>query len=69
MTDLNCSKCASTGWYKYDRDHSTVCDKCCKHDKGWWELSEHYYGYEKGANNNCCKAGCGTMERDLKVQK
>lgn len=55
-----CPKCAGTGW-----NQATICAACCKHDQGWWELTEDYYGYEKGEDNRCCLAGCGTMYRDL----
>jgi hypothetical protein len=61
-----CKVCKDTGWYAYDENHSKVCDACCKHDQGWWELTEGYMGYKKGMDNACCRAGCGTMRRDLK---
>ncbi len=60
-----CKKCNGTGSYMYDHNHSQVCDACCPHDQGWWELSECYVGYVEGLDNFCCKAGCGTMRRDL----
>lgn len=55
-SNKECPKCGGTGWYPYDHNHSTVCEKCCKHDKGYWLLEEHY-----GKDNGrwCCKAGCG----------
>lgn len=66
---MTCKKCNGTGWYCYDPDpvypHSTICDVCCTHSQGWWELTEHYVGYKEGEDNRCCKAGCGTMRRDL----
>lgn len=52
-----CPKCNNTGWYKYDHNHSTVCNLCCKHDKGWWILSA-CHGKEN-AGKWCCGAGCG----------
>lgn len=64
-----CPKCNGTGWRQYDHNHRAVCDACCKHDKGWWELTEQYYRYEIGKDNRCCKAGCGTMFRDLKTNE
>lgn len=64
-----CKKCNGTGWYLYDEHHSTVCEQCCPHDKGWWEVTEHYTGYLEGADNRCCRAGCGTMYRDLKKEE
>lgn len=52
----DCPKCQGSGSYMYDHNHGTICDLCCKHDRGWWKLEEHY-----GANNGkwCCRAGCG----------
>ena len=70
MSEL-CKKCNGTGWYQYTTrgtPHSKVCEACCKHDKGWWELTEHYQGYIEGTDNRCCNAGCGTMYRDLVKQ-
>ena len=54
----NCLKCKGTGQYMYDHNHGTICDLCCKHDKGRWHLQEHY-----GAKNGkwCCLAGCGML--------
>jgi len=63
-----CPKCGGTGWYSYDHNHTAVCNKCCKHDKGWWELTSGYAGYMDGEDNACCSAGCGTMRRDLEVK-
>ena len=62
---MTCPKCNDTGWVQYDHNHASKCDACCKHEDGWFELTEHYAGYVKGADNRCCKAGCGTMFRDL----
>ena len=63
-----CQKCNGTGWYKYDHDHSTICNQCCLHNKGWWNLTKEFHGshYIDGEDNACCKAGCGTMRRDTK---
>jgi len=60
MLNKNCPKCHGKGTYFYDHNHSTVCDLCCDHDKGWWLLEEHY-----GKDNGkwCCKAGCGFTAR------
>lgn len=66
---MTCKKCNDTGWYPYDHNHSKVCNVCCKHDQGWWELTEHYAKYEEGKDNACCKAGCGTMRRDIRDKK
>ncbi len=58
--DLNpdCTKCQGTGMYQYDDNHSTVCNECCPHNKGYWLLEEHY-----GDNNGrwCCLVGCGHL--------
>jgi hypothetical protein len=54
----NCRKCSGTGIYKYDSNHFTVCNLCCKHDKGYFLLKE-YYGKDNGMY--CCKAGCGHL--------
>jgi hypothetical protein len=61
----DCPKCKGTGWHMYSHDHSTICDACCKHEEGWWDLTEHYSGYKKDADNGCCRKGCGTLRRDL----
>lgn len=63
--NARCAFCAGTGWRQYDENHAQVCEHCCKHHKGWWELTEHHAGYVAGADNACCRAGCGTMRRDL----
>ena len=49
-------KCHGTGKWKYDHNHATICDICCQHNMGWWQLREHY-----GKDNDkwCCRAGCG----------
>lgn len=65
LSGVGCKKCRGTGWYAYDKNHSKKCDYCCAHDQGWWELTEHHEGYEEGKDNTCCKAGCGTLFRDL----
>jgi hypothetical protein len=51
-----CPKCKGTGSYMYDHNHGTICDLCCRHNQGYWQLLEHY-----GADNGkwCCVAGCG----------
>lgn len=55
-TNTQCPKCKGNKWYQYDDVHSKPCEVCCKHDKGYWELKEHY-----GKSNGmyCCLAGCG----------
>ena len=62
---VSCKKCNDTGWYMYDHNHSTICDICCKHDKGWFNVSEHQHGYIPDSDNACCLAGCGVMRRDI----
>lgn len=54
----DCAKCRGTGSFMYDHNHSTVCNVCCKHDRGFWLLERSY-----GANNGkwCCFAGCGML--------
>lgn len=54
----SCKLCHGTGRWQYDNNHSTVCHLCCKHDQGFWELSEPYQGYAEGYRF-CCSAGCG----------
>lgn len=56
--DPSCPKCHGAGHFKYDHNHSTICNVCCKHDMGWSQLLEHY-----GEKNGmwCCMAGCGTV--------
>lgn len=54
-----CPRCKGTGWYMYDHNHSVVCDRCCKHDKGWWKLPMEGYGNHGG--KWCCKGGCGAV--------
>lgn len=61
----NCHKCNGLGYYMYDSNHSKICEYCCKHDQGWWELSECHAGYIEGSDNRCCKIGCGMIFRDL----
>lgn len=69
MAEEICKKCSGTGWYSYDTNHSKVCEHCCKHEDGWWILTEGFGGYIAGADNRCCLGGCGTMYRDLKGMK
>ncbi len=66
---MDCKKCNGKGHYMYRDNHRKMCEDCCPHDKGWWEVTEHYAGYIKGGDNRCCKAGCGQLFRDLKEVK
>jgi len=52
---MTCPKCHGTKWVPYDHNHSSKCGYCCKHDEGFWFLTEHY----SKAGNWCCLAGCG----------
>jgi hypothetical protein len=56
---MNCKSCNGTKSYQYDHNHSKMCEHCCNHDSGWWQLKDHY-----GEDNDkwCCKAGCGTVQ-------
>lgn len=55
---MPCPRCGGRGWYAYDENHGKPCEVCCQHDKGVWQLREHYrYLNEKW----CCRAGCGTV--------
>ena len=62
-----CPKCAGTGSYMYDHNHSKPCELCCDHGEGWWQLTEGYGGYREGADNGCCRKGCGQLRRDLEA--
>jgi hypothetical protein len=66
--EKKCEKCKGEGWYQYSgfnggTPHSTICDECCTHDKGFWELKEYY-----GKNNDkmCCLNGCGFIREKTK---
>ena len=56
---MTCKKCNDTGFYMYDETHSKVCEVCCPHNCGFWELKEHY-----GNDNSklCCSLGCGFVK-------
>ena len=56
--DPDCPQCQGKGTYMYDHNHGTICDLCCQHGKGWWQLTGLW-----GKNNGkwCCKSGCGKM--------
>ena len=56
-----CPKCKGTGSYMYDHNHGTICEQCCKHDRGFWFLLPGYVD----AGKWCCLAGCGfTMDQN-----
>jgi hypothetical protein len=54
----DCHRCLGTGVYRHDERHMSVCDLCCKHNQGWWQL-EGAYGSDNG--RWACKAGCGII--------
>lgn len=56
--DRNCAKCRGTGVYLRSARSHAVCDACCKHRQGWWQL-EGSYGVDNG--RWACKAGCGRI--------
>jgi hypothetical protein len=60
-----CAKCGGVGRYFYDENHAKPCEECCAHSAGWWQLTEAHQGYVAGADNACCRAGCGQMRREL----
>jgi len=58
----DCPKCHGAGSYQYSTHgtpHFTICNLCCKHDRGFWKLVEHY-GNDNG--KWCCIAGCGFLK-------
>lgn len=54
----DCPKCDGTGIYQCSDRQLAVCDLCCKHNRGWWQL-EGAYGIDNG--RWACKAGCGVI--------
>lgn len=64
----DCPQCHGQGQWiytTYGTPHGTICNLCCKHNMGWWQLSE-CHGAEN-AGKWCCKAGCGytVLERPV----
>lgn len=57
---MSCGKCGGAGWYRYDHNHSKLCEQCCPHAEGVWQLSEHYLALN---GRWCCLQGCGTTWR------
>ena len=51
----DCPKCNGAGTYMYDHNHGKICELCCQHDQGWWQLTELHSHPGKW----CCKGGCG----------
>jgi hypothetical protein len=56
--DRDCPKCHGTGVYRSGDRLAAICDACCKHVQGWWQL-EGAYGPDNG--RWACKAGCGVI--------
>lgn len=56
--DPACPKCHGSGVYYISERTIAVCDRCCKHNQGWWQL-ESVYGADNG--RWACKAGCGAV--------
>lgn len=56
--DAGCDKCRGTGVYPFSSRTLAICDACCPHRQGWWQLEGAY-----GINNGrwACKAGCGLI--------
>src|SRR3546814_4682283 len=36
--DPDCPKCNATGVYQHSDRRLALCDLCCKHNRGWWQL-------------------------------
>lgn len=53
-----CPKCGGAGVYAFGYNDMALCDLCCKHNVGWWQL-EGNYGRDNG--RWACKAGCGLI--------
>jgi len=56
--DPDCAKCGGAGVWSIAEGQLAVCDFCCKHNQGWWQL-EGGYGPDNG--RWACKAGCGVI--------
>jgi hypothetical protein len=56
--DRDCPRCRGTGVYQLGVRQLAICNVCCKHGQGWWQL-EGAYGPDNG--RWACKAGCGTI--------
>lgn len=54
----DCPVCRGTGTYMYDDKHSTICRRCCRHNMGWWPLTEVH---GKLSGKWACGAGCGEV--------
>jgi len=56
----DCLQCHGAGAYMYDHNHGTICNQCCRHNMGWWQLSERH----SQPGMWCCKAGCEFVRAD-----
>jgi hypothetical protein len=56
--DRDCPTCHGAGVYRFTDRSMAICDLCCKHNQGWWQL-EGAYGPDNG--RWACKVGCGTI--------
>jgi hypothetical protein len=56
--DRDCPICHGAGVYRYSDRNMAICDLCCKHNQGWWQL-EGAYGPDNG--RWACKVGCGVI--------
>jgi hypothetical protein len=54
----DCPTCHGAGVYRYSDRSMAICDRCCKHNQGWWQL-EGAYGRDNG--RWACKLGCGAI--------
>lgn len=66
----DCPKCKGKGAYMYDHNHGKICELCCRHNRGWFQLTK---GHGDKAGLWCCKAGCGhvveTKPEDIPITK
>lgn len=56
-----CTKCNSTGHYHYDEHHAKICEICCLHSQGRWEIPYGTAGHRPGKKTWACSTGCGAM--------
>ena len=56
--DRDCPTCQGAGVYRVNDRAMAICDLCCKHNQGWWQL-EGAYGSDNG--RWACKLGCGKI--------
>ena len=66
----DCAKCGGTGKYQYSTHgtpHFTICDLCCTHGQGVWELSPTCHNVSNGIW--CCLAGCGKTWETIEAYK